>query len=160
VKALTAPAMPAMPTITPYRARPIRFLELWQPAGWRLKVYGIAYGQPAPRPEFVAAAKRLALAVLPAEPGYGVGFLGAHQARTGYYAFVCWWASENELHHRLFLGPSLEELRPAEPADSTACVWDLAVIDFERRAWHELVVKRADAPEVEVYLAQRMEETV
>jgi hypothetical protein len=27
----------------PHATRPIRFLELWQESGWRLKVYGIAY---------------------------------------------------------------------------------------------------------------------
>jgi hypothetical protein len=31
-------------TIAPYQERPIRFLQLWQRAGWRLTVYGIAHG--------------------------------------------------------------------------------------------------------------------
>jgi len=106
------------------------------------------------------AAKRLALQVLPTDPGYGVGFIGAHDARGGCYAFVDWWTNENELHHKSFLGPSPDELRPAGPNDSAACVWDLAVIDFERRAWHELVLKRADAPGVEAYLARQLDATV
>lgn len=58
------------------------------------------------------------------------------------------------------LGPSPDKLRPAEPDDSTTCVWDLTVIDFERRAWHELVVKQAGAPDLVPYLARRYEETV
>lgn len=148
------------PSISPYVARPIAFLELWQPGHWMLKVYGIAYGRSAPRPELVDAAKRLALEVLPLEPLYGAGFIGAHDARGGCYAFVDWWADENELHHKNFLGPSPDELRAAGPDDSTACVWDLAVIDFERRAWQELVVKQAGAPDLGTYLARRFEETV
>ncbi len=148
------------PSITPYVARPIRFQELWQPRAWRLKMYGIAYRRPTPRPDLVDAVKRLALQVLPAQGAYGVGFIGAHDARSGCYAFVDWWADENELHHKNFLGPSPDELRPAGPDDSTACVWDLAVIDFERRAWHEIVVKQAGAPDLGAYLARRLEETV
>lgn len=42
---------------------------------------GIAYARPAPRPDLVDAAKWLALEVLPPEPIYAVGFIGAHDAR-------------------------------------------------------------------------------
>jgi hypothetical protein len=152
---------PATPlAISPYEARPIRFIELWQPAGWQLKVYGIAYGQPAPPAELVEAVKRHALGVLP-DDGYRVGFIGAHIGRGGAcYGFVDWWAGENELHHRSFLGPSGDQLRPAAADDSLGCVWDLAVIDFERRAWHELVLKRVDGPDVEAYLARLMSEMI
>lgn len=148
------------PSISPYVCRPIRFKELWQPGGWRLKVYGIAYARSAPRTELVEAAKRLALEVLPSSLGYGIGFLGAHDARGGCYAFVDWWADENELHHKSFLGPSPAELQPAAADDSAACVWDLTVIDFERRAWHALVVRQADAPDVDAYLGRRLEVTI
>ena len=155
-----APVAPTTSSTSPYTARPIAFHELWQPGEWRLKVYGIAYNRPAARPELVDAAKRLALEVLPPGLASAVGFIGAHDARGGCYAFVDWWADENELHHKNFLGSSPDELRPAGPDDSTACVWDLAVIDFERRAWHELVVKQAGAPDLGAYLARRFEDTV
>lgn len=145
-------------------ARPIRLLEVWEPEGWRLKVYGIAYRRPAPRPELVAAAKRLALEVLPrpADAGnsYGVGFVGAHDARGGCYVFVDWWADENELHHHPFLGPSPEDLRPAGPDESIACVWDLTVIDFERRAWLSTVLRGATGPDLDLYLAMQLSEDV
>jgi hypothetical protein len=32
----------------PYRPRRIECLEIWTPAGWRLKVYGIGYGAALP----------------------------------------------------------------------------------------------------------------
>lgn len=147
-------------SISPYVARPIRFLELWQPPGWQIKLYGIAYGRPVPPTEFVEAVKQLALRVLPTEHGYGIAFAGAHVARSGCYAFVDWWGNENELFHRGFLGPSHDTLAPAGGDDSMACVWDLAVIDFERRAWHELVVRRPEAPVVDGYLARRLEATL
>lgn len=150
-------------TVSAYVARPITFLELWRTDGWRLKVYGIADGRPAPRRELVEAAKRLALAVLPAASGDNlpaVGFVGAHDARGGCYVFVDWWADENELHHRAFLGSSPDELRPIGLDDAIGCVWDLAVIDFERRAWLEAILKNPELPDLEAYLERRLEAVV
>lgn len=141
-----------------YVPRQIAFRELWSAEDWQLKVYGIAHGRPEPRLELFEAAKRAASAVLPppTPPVEAVGFIGAHDARGGCYVFVCWWADENELHHRLFLGPSPRELRPSSPSDSTGCVWDLAVIDFERRAWYETMLVNPDGPAIEGYLARRL----
>lgn len=142
--------------------RPIRFRELWESKGWRLKVYGISYRRPAPRPDLIEAAKRVATGLL-AHPAvaagrYGVGFVGAHDARGGCYVFVDWWAGENELHHHPFLGPSPAELHRARLDESIACVWDLAVIDFERRAWLEAVLKNPEGPDLDAYLNARMSE--
>lgn len=144
--------------------RPIRLLEVWEPNGWRVKVYGIAYRRPKPRPQLVEASKRLALEVLPQPPDadnrYGVGFVGVHDARGGRYVFVDWWADENELHHHPFLGPSPAHLRPAAHTESIACVWDLAVIDFERRAWLNTVLKRPAEPDLDAYLRMQLNEDV
>jgi hypothetical protein len=35
----------------PYDPRPIRFLELWETGGWRMKVYGVAYRSGRPSEE-------------------------------------------------------------------------------------------------------------
>lgn len=153
---------PATPRRWPdgYLPRRIAFRELWEADGWRLKIYGIAHGRPEPRAELVRAAKRLAAATLPSASAPGVepvGFVGVHDARGGCYVFVCWWADENELHHRLFLGRSPDALRPSRPEDSTACVWDLTVIDFERRAWYETMLVKLDGPDLEAYVGRRLE---
>jgi hypothetical protein len=61
----------------PYQPRPICFLELWQEAEWRMKVYGIAYRRALPRPELIAAAQgiaRLQLATANSQTHYGVGY--------------------------------------------------------------------------------------
>jgi hypothetical protein len=42
----------------PYKARPIRFLELWEHEGWRVKVYGIAAAAERPSQELVEAIKK------------------------------------------------------------------------------------------------------
>lgn len=145
-----------------YESRPVRCLSLVDLDGWRLKVYGIAYGRPEPRPALVEAAVEAARRVLPrprvTETRYGVGFVGAHDARGGCFAFVDWWEDENELHHHPFVGPKEdpEAIAPVPPGGSAACAWDLAVIAFERQAWVDTVLRNPDGPDLDAYLRRRM----
>ena len=107
-----------------------------------LKHYGIALHDRVPRPALVDATRSLAREVIPEGAS---GFTIAHDAATAGLALVCWWANENELHRRVFAAP-LDDPAGLEPADGTgmACVWELEVIDFERRAWLEDVLKGND----------------
>jgi hypothetical protein len=145
-------------TAAPYLPRAISFHELWETDGWQVKVYGIAYGRPAPRPELVAAAKRLAASSLPSvtDGVESVAFIGAHDARTGCFVFVDWWVNDNELQHRAFSGPSPDGLAPIGPDDAMGCVWDLTVIDFERRAWYETVMRGETSDRLTDYLDRRL----
>lgn len=96
--------------IEPYKPRPIRFMELWEETGWRMKVYGIAYNRDLPRRELIATAKSIAGERLP-QPAitanrYGVGFIGIHDGRGANFVFVDRWADENELHHYVYISPA------------------------------------------------------
>jgi hypothetical protein len=143
-----------------YQTRPIRHLEVWEHDGWRVKVYGISALDALPPMELVDAIKQVAGALLPrpavATDRYGVGFLYAHQGRNGGgYASVNWWGNENELFHFQYESTPerIGDLRPIEETGgSCACVWDLAVIDHERRAWMDLVLTNQDGPDFEAYL--------
>ena len=145
-----------------YRTRSVRPLEPWNPNGWRLKVYGIAYDGETPREDLVEAVKARALEALPSEPTgdgrYGVGFIGAHDGRGGCFAFVDWWADENELHHRAFNGPweTPASIAPVGSEGSIACAWDLAVLAFERQAWVDEVLANPNGPNLEAYLARQL----
>ena len=147
-----------------YGRRPIRFLELWSEAGWTLKVYGIAYRRPRPRPRLIEAAKDTAREQLtgPANKHnhYGLGFLGVHDGRGANFVFLDYWADENELHQHVYVSPSEE---PASLEDVTttgliACAWDLRVLSFERDAWVESVLANPNGPDPEGYLARRLNE--
>jgi hypothetical protein len=120
-----------------YAPRHICFLEL----DGRLKHYGIGL-QGEPRPELVEATRR---AAADSVPDGAVGFTISHDAATAGLALVHWWANDNEIHQRVFASP-LDEPGALAPADGTgmACVWELEVIDFERRAWLEDVLKAGD----------------
>ena len=122
-----------------YEPRRIRFLE----HDGRLKHYGIAARGDAPRRELQDATRRLAADVV---PNGAYGFTIAHDAKSAGLGLVYWWAEENEVHVRHFASP-LEDPGALEPYEHTgmACVWELEVIDFERRAWLEDVLKDGDA---------------
>lgn len=123
-----------------YEPRTISLLE----RDGLLKHYGIALHDRVPRPALTAATRRAAHEVIPD----GVfGFTIAHDAATAGLGLVYWWANENELHKRVFASP-LDDPGELEPADGTgvACVWELEVIDFERRAWLDDVLKGDDPP--------------
>jgi hypothetical protein len=150
----------------PYQPRPIRFLEIWPESGWRLKVYGLAYQRPLPRPELIEAAKNIAHARLLEIPAtlnhYRVGFLGIHDGRGANFVFVDFWANENELHHHVYVSPTDRpgQLEYVTPTGLTACVWDLRVMCFERQAWFEAVLTNAAGPDLEKYLACRLNEDI
>ena len=122
---------------------------------WRLKVYGIGTHAPDARPEFVEATLGAARTVLP--EGGGTGFVIAHDAKTAGLALIYWWTNENEIHGRFFASP-LDDPAALVPNDGTglACVWEMEVLDFERRAWLEDVLKNND---LDAYLAKRAPDT-
>lgn len=149
--------------LTPYQSRPVRFIDLWTVDGWRLKVYGISGRQASPPPAFVVAVKDHASGLLPrpaqTPDRYGVGFVGAHEGRDGsLYGFVDWWENENELRHHGLVAPGERphDLEPVEPEGTRACVWDLAVIAFERQAWVDSVLANPEGAHLDRYLAARL----
>ena len=152
----------------PYKSRPIRFLELWEHEGWRVKVYGISASAERPSSQIVDAIKVKATETLPVpatdEDLYGVAFLYAHQGRDGGgFASVNWWGNENELFHLQYEAPgsAVSELRSVtETGGSTACVWDLAVIEHERKAWVKHVLANDAGPDLDAYLAAILEADV
>ena len=146
--------------MTPYAPRPIEYLGVVEHRDWRLKLYSIVHGDvPVDREDF-ARGFRLVVHHLP-EPAVpvtgerlGVGFLIAHQGNGASYAVLAWWDAENELPLRVAVRRTDERggWRPARGRESI-CVWDLQVIGFERDAYVETVLSRADGGGADEYLA-------
>lgn len=143
--------------MTPYEPRPIRFLELWQPLDWRLKMYGIAFRKERPNAGLISAAKRILEPLLStaAEPNYRVGFVGVHEGRMANFLFLDFWSEENELHHHVFISriEKPDELRCVTGTGLSACVWDLRLQAFERDAWVNHILRRSGSPDFDGYLS-------
>jgi hypothetical protein len=145
-----------------YAPRRVRTLGLAKPNGFRIKQYSIVYGEGPFREADFAAGLRLAYEALP-PPAVtagrpGIGFAIAHQGNGADYVVLAWWDNENELPLRVFVRPQTAGAawRPARGGESV-CVWDLAVIAFERQAYVETVL---GGGAVEDYLQRRLEDGV
>jgi hypothetical protein len=131
-----------------YEPRSISFLA----REGRVKHYGIARHDRVPRPALAEATRAAAREAIPPDAR---GFTIAHDAATAGLGLVYWWANENEIHARFFAAPR-EDPGALEPYPGTgmSCVWELEVIDFERRAYLEDVLKGDD---VDAYLERELE---
>jgi hypothetical protein len=149
-----------------YKPRAVRCLDLLAFDGWRLKLYGIAYRGERPGQALLDAAVAAAREWLPrpavTDDRYGVGFVGAHEGRGDNFVFVDWWGGEDELHHHGWRSGYEEpgRLRASGPDDFTACAWDLVVIGHERTAWVRHVLARAEGPDLDAYLGDRLDADV
>ncbi|WP_409525699.1 hypothetical protein [Nitrincola sp. MINF-07-Sa-05] len=157
-------------TIGTYVKRPIRFLHLADIHGWRMKTYGISIHRDRPLSANVARAVSFAAAQLPtpavqaaitddkevcAESRYGIGVIIIHEAREGVFLLISWWVGENMLRHHVFLSPGNEphDFVSLAPSGIVACVWELAILAFERRAWIDAILNNPNGPDTEQYLA-------
>ena len=82
--------------------------------------------------------------------------------RGAIFSFVDFWADENELHHHVFVSPKeeVEKLEYKTPTGLTACVWDGALLAFERQAWVDTMLNNPNGPSLEKYLLTQMNQDV
>jgi hypothetical protein len=52
------------------------------------------------------------------------------------------------------VGKAVDELQPVQWTPA-GCVYELAIVEFERRAWIEDVIGNPDGPNLDLYLARR-----
>jgi hypothetical protein len=125
-----------------YGPRPVEYLGVWAVNGWSLRAYGIAFNRETVRRELVMAALEIAGEPLPPidDPrSSGAGFVTLHDSEDGCYVLVDWWV-QIEMHEAIYCSPIDDPAalsRMETPV--VACVYELAVIDHERRRWLEHV---------------------
>jgi hypothetical protein len=151
--------------VAPHEPRPIRFLRRERAGAWRLKLYGIALPGREVRAELVDAAMELAPSVFPAparvDGRYGVGYVTVHDAATSCLVLYYWWQSANECHYRAYASPLDDPAALTKIEDpGVGCVWELAIVDFESRAWLRRVLDNPDGPDLDRYLAEHFEADV
>ncbi|HEU4947593.1 MAG TPA: hypothetical protein VFT31_10595 [Kribbella sp.] len=139
--------------IAPYRPRETQALGVAHRDGWTLKVTGLTATTGLPGADEVEAAVALADHFATPETGPAIAFLILHAGSEALWAILGRWELDI-LYHRLFRAPlGTTDFRPVPPDGPTACVWELAVIDYERRAWVEHVLSRPGGPDYDGYLS-------
>ncbi|SIO52073.1 hypothetical protein SAMN05444722_3021 [Rhodovulum sp. ES.010] len=142
----------------PYAPRRIVRQPDWQVNGARFKLYWIdVHGAAAPEPEISAMAEAVAREVLPIEmqaegAGHDLRFVVLHRGTDGLWLLLDWWAHGDICCQRLFRAdPEGGVFLPMLGRPLLACVWELAVIEAERRAWIETMM--TPTPNPSAYLA-------
>jgi hypothetical protein len=150
----------ALKPSTPYRPRTIRFLGVHARRHWRITLYGITTEDARPRSAVIDAAVDSLQTSLPDDDSltHGVGFAIAHDAPDYCFVLVDWFARHNEIHQRMWSAPRDDPgaLRP-HPGPAIGCVWELAVTDFERRAWLTHVLANPRGRDLDAYVAAHFE---
>jgi hypothetical protein len=143
-----------------YHQRMGRFVSEERLGDWRLKLYGLAAPEKGVRPELLEATRRLARESLPPvdDDRHGAAFAIAHDARFP-IALIYWWQGLNEIHHRIFAGADGGD--PTDLSEITGqpmgCVWELGIVEFERRAWIEDVIGNPDGADLDRYMSRRFD---
>lgn len=143
-----------------YQTRPVRFLGLRQLYGWQIKLYSISARAEYVRPELVDEALRQLPVWLENHRNYPLelyrlGTLILHEGRDGNFAILNWWIDENMLQNHVYFSPEEAPYQFSLLSDKgmMSCVWELAVLWFERNAWVEHVLQHPEQPRLEAYLA-------
>jgi hypothetical protein len=147
----------ASPLAHAYHQRRGEFVSDERFGDWRLKLYGLARPEQGVRPELLERTRELAAQTLPpvGENIYGAAFAIAHDAAFP-IALIYWWQDENELRSRIYAGADLDSLELVDPT-AFGCVWELGIVEFERRAWIADVIGNPDGPDLDLYMSRRFD---
>lgn len=143
-----------------YQPRKIAFRELLQMDQWSIKVYTIAKTGDFHHPAFYKAVRAQLPAWLALENSFNaeherVAFLIVHSGTEGIFSLINWWVGTNMLNTHIFMTPREEPMAFAKiSGDGLApCIWELEVINHERLAWMQHVLKAAPQSDVSAYLS-------
>ena len=139
-----------------YRPREAGYLTTVETDDGTIKLSGIAAEG---APEFGEDVLEAAISVLrqagAPKPNFGAGFAVLHHGEEAWWLLMHWWLPGGIVSHGLWradLGMTPPDFSPVPPGPM-ACVWELGVIDFERRAF--MATAMAGAPLAD-YFASRM----
>lgn len=144
---------------TQYQTRPIRFIELYQHQDWKIKIYSISIKNERFSSTHIELAKQqlnewLKLSKNYPLTTYKIATLIIHEGKEGCFAILNWWIDDNMLQNHVFVATykNPNHFKLFSDKGIITCVWELAVIWFERNAWVEHVLKQSGQPNFDAYL--------
>lgn len=146
-----------------YQSRKIEMRRIAPVKDWNIKVYTITFQKKFKSetvldnavlnlPKWLEKSKLLGLET------YKIAFLIIHEGRDGVWTLLNWWIGENMLQSVTFY-TSFDDANQFEETPQTggmACVWELEVINFERKMWIEHILKKAEKPDFAGYLQETL----
>ncbi len=151
-----------MKSFTAYEQRQVRFLELMTVGDWHIKLYSITSKKETLSETYIEKVKKelptwLSLSETNFLEKYHIGTLLLHECKEGCFAVINWWVDENMLQHYVFLAQGESDSFHLYSTNGiVTCVWELAVIGFERNAWVKHVLLKNNEPDFTSYLNERL----
>lgn len=144
----------------PYNSRKIEFKEVIRVGEWQVKIYTIAKTGSFDQPEvYQQAIKRLPEWLKMQnhfdDQNERMAFLILHAGTEGTFAIINWWVGTNMLNTHIFLTQpeTPHHFQRISGNGLSPCIWELEVINHERVAWMDHVLKQYPEPDYASYLA-------
>jgi len=157
-----------MNNITQYQIRPIRFIGLENFEEWTFKVYSISCRLEKANQLWIdSAINQFPIWIRNVnntnKKNYRVATLIVHEGREGCFAIISCWVDENMLQLFAYFAGDIQKVDFQLISDKglVSCVWELAILWFERNAWVNLVMQDPDNPlALQNYLQQQLNEDI
>ena len=141
-----------------YRTRKINFSELVKIGNWKVKIYTISKIGEFDHPIFYKNVIEQLPSWLKQENSFNasndkIAFLILHAGTEGIFSLINWWVDKYMLHTNIYLtDPEKPNLFDRISGDGLApCIWELEVINHERIAWMNNVLKKFPEPHYDKY---------
>jgi hypothetical protein len=150
-----------------YRPRLVELNQLAKVGSWDVKIYTITNRATFESkrvlenailnlPKWLARSRDLELST------YDQAFLIVHEGRDGVWTLINWWIGgemlQSKTHFTNFDKP--DEFNEVPKDGFMACVWELAVISFERAMWIDCVLKNSANPNLTGYSQKHLNQLV
>ncbi|MBK6784060.1 MAG: hypothetical protein IPG79_10055 [Saprospiraceae bacterium] len=153
---------------SPYNQRPVRFLEIFESDDWKIKIYSVSVKSEWVDTTFVHSAKEnisewlKGKDVYPELETYNIATLILHEGKEGCFAILSWWIDQNMLQLFVYLSDydNKGKWKLYSGNGIVTCIWEMAVLWYERNAWVKHVVKNHLNPDFESYLADQYNDMV
>lgn len=142
-----------------YQPRAIDFKEILTIDDWKIKVYTITKDKNQITTKVFEAVKSELPDWLSLKNSFNhqhdkIGFLILHFGTEGIFSIINWWVGQNMLNTHIFFSDySNPEFFNKISGDGLApCIWELEVINFEKKSWTENILKQQPSPKYEKYI--------
>lgn len=146
-----------------YQQRPVRFLEVYQIGEWQVKIYTMSIKDTFVSTYTIQLAKKNLQEWLSAKNNYAletynIATLILHQGKEGCFAVINWWIDENMLQQFVYLARNENPTEFSIYSDKgiITCVWEMAVLWFERNLWIKYILKNNKKPDFKSYLNKHL----
>ena len=146
-----------------YLGREIAFKEIIQVEDWQIKVYTISKEPNFKFSDFYPAVKERLPQWLTMENSFDasngkIGFLIVHEGTEGIFSIINWWVGRNMLNTHIFITPydQLGVFKKISGDGLSPCIWEMEVINHERKAWVKYVLEQQDLPDFKEYLQNQL----